>query len=101
MEGTKIKCRVWAIGIYLFTNNINGISSIRMHHELGICQKAAWLMLYRLRTTFDVGARAFSGPVEMDEAYVGGEESNKHRSKKLNATHRLDHNPNHANNDGE
>ena len=72
MEGTKIPYRIWAIGIYLFTTNIKGISSMRLHRELGIGQKAAWFMLARLRKAAETGAGAFSGPVEVDETYVGG-----------------------------
>ena len=41
MEGTHLKYREWAIGIYLYTTNIKGISSIQLHRELGISQKAA------------------------------------------------------------
>ena len=49
MEGSNMKYRIWAIGIYLFTTNIKGISSMKLHRELGISQKAAWFMLHRLR----------------------------------------------------
>ena len=49
MEGTKMKCRVWAIGMYLYTTNLKGVSSMRLHGELGVGQKAAWFMLQRLR----------------------------------------------------
>ena len=36
MEGSNLKYRVWAVGIYLFTTNIKGISSMKLHRELGI-----------------------------------------------------------------
>ncbi len=45
MEGSNLKYRVWAVGIYLFTTNIKGISSMKLHREVVISQKAAWFML--------------------------------------------------------
>ena len=50
MQGTHLKYQDWAIGIYLYTTNINGISSMHLQRALGISQKAAWFLLHRLRT---------------------------------------------------
>lgn len=82
MEGTKMPYRVWAIGIYLFMTNIKGISSMRLHRELGIGQKAAWFMLQRLRKATESGAGSFSGPVEVDETYMGGKRKNMSNAKR-------------------
>ena len=82
MEGTKLNYRFWAIGIYLFTTNIKGISSMRLHRELGISQKAAWFMLQRLRKAAESAEDMFAGPVEVDETWVGGKRRNMSNSKR-------------------
>ena len=76
MQGTHLKYWEWAIGIYLYTTNIKGISSMQLQRELGISQKAAWLLLDRLRTASEEGEALFSGPVEADETYIGGKRKN-------------------------
>ena len=87
MEQTRLKYRVWAIGMYLYTTNLKGISSMKLHRELGITQKSAWFVLHRLRKAAETGTAMFAGPAEVDEAYVGGKNANKHASKKIkNAT---------------
>ena len=67
LENTRLPYRTWAIGIYLFTTNLKGVSSMKLHRELGIAQKSAWFMLHRLRAAVEAGNPTFSGPVEADE----------------------------------
>ena len=82
MEGSNLKYRAWAIGIYLFTTNIKGVSSMRLARELGISQKAAWFMLHRLRLALEAETGPFAGPVEVDETHMGGKRKNKPLSKR-------------------
>ena len=88
MENTRMPYRAWAVGIYLFTTNIKGVSSMRLHRELGISQKAAWFMLQRLRLAFEAEVGPFSGPVEADETHVGGKRKNKSNAERKAATGR-------------
>ena len=82
MEGTRLPYRLWAIAIYLFTTNLKGVSSMKLHRELGITQKSAWFMLHRLRKAAESGSGMFTGPVEADETYVGGKRKNMSNAKR-------------------
>ena len=82
MEGSKLSYRVWAVALYLFATNIKGISSMRLHRELGITQKSAWFLLHRLRKAAENGQGAFSGPVEVDETYIGGKRANMSNARR-------------------
>ncbi len=85
LHSSNIPLSKWAIGFYLFMTNLKGVSSMKLHRDLGIGQKAAWHMAHRIRETLDTTGGKFAGPVEADETYIGGLEKNKHESKKLKA----------------
>lgn len=75
MHRAHLKYRVWAIGLYLYTTNIKGISAMKLHREVGISQKSAWSLLHRLRTAREASEAMFSGPGEADSTADNGQPS--------------------------
>ena len=83
MHDSKLSLGKWAMAFYLFNTSLKGVSSMKLHRDLGITQKAAWHMAHRIREVWNDDTERFAGPVEADETYIGGKESNKHESQKL------------------
>lgn len=83
-ENSKIPLRTWFAAIFLATNHKKGISSVQLANDLGITQKSAWHVLHRIREMLAEKAPKMLGDanmVEIDEAYIGGKEGNKHYKK--------------------
>ena len=85
MNASKIGHQKWAIAIYLITIGLQGIASMNLHTVLDMTQNSAWHIAYRIRKAWCDVCKVFYNRVDVDEAYIGGKESDKHASKKLHA----------------
>ena len=89
IERSKIPLRKWAIAIYLEMTSLKGVSSMKLHRDIGISQKSAWFMLHRIRQAWTgPGNGAFAGPVEVDETYMGGKRKNMSNAQRKELTGR-------------
>ena len=70
MEASKIPLRKWAIAFYQILTNLKGVSSMKLHRDLGITQTSAWFLGHRIREAMAGDDPVFSGPVEVDETYI-------------------------------
>ena len=82
LESSKVPLRKWAFAIYLELTSLKGVSSMKLHRDIGVTQKTAWFMLHRIREAFHRSGVAFTGPVEVDETYVGGRRRNMSNAKR-------------------
>lgn len=86
-EESKIPLKKWFVAIYLITSHKKGISSHQLARDLKVTQKTAWFLLHRVRHCYAPDLEIFTGPVELDETWVGGKEKNKHADKKVKGSH--------------
>ena len=89
MECSRLPIRKWVIAIYLCLTSLKSVSSMKLHRDIGISQRAAWFMLHRIREAWEPNdGTPFSGPVEVDESYFGGKRRNMSLSKRKGLTGR-------------
>jgi len=91
LEYTQLPLRKWVFAIHLHLTSLKGVSSMKLHRDIGVSQRTAWHMLQRIRKAFDDrddDNGPFGGPVEVDETYVGGKRKNMSNAKRKAQTGR-------------
>jgi transposase-like protein len=88
MERSKIPLNKWLMAMHLMGASKKGMSAHQLHRMLGITYQSAWFLCHRIREAMGDEAPATKGGlggtgkiVEVDEAYVGGKESNRAHGK--------------------
>ncbi len=76
-EGTRKPLKLWFIAAWEITGHKYGANALNVKRRLGVgSYKTAWSWLHKFRPAMvRPGRDALGGVVEVDETYVGGEES--------------------------
>jgi len=87
-EDSPLGFEKWLPAAWMICNAKNGISSYEIHRALGVTQKTAWFMLQRIRLAMKNGSifklgGGDSGPVEVDETFIGPKPQKMHRDRRL------------------
>lgn len=87
-EDSALGLDKWLPAVWIIASAKNGVSSYEIARSLGVTQKTAWFMLHRIREAMKNGSMmkfggSDSGPVEVDETFVGPKPQKMHRERRL------------------
>ncbi len=79
-QDSRLPLTLWFRAVWWVTSQKNGVSAMGLQRVLGLkSYKTAWTMLHKLRRAMvRPGRDRLQGHVEVDEAFVGGEEEGVH-----------------------
>jgi len=86
-EDSPIALGKWLMAMWMVANCKNGVSSHEIARSVGVTQKTAWFMNHRIRLALGYDATEMlggedSGPVEVDETFVGPDPRKMHADKR-------------------
>jgi transposase-like protein len=88
-EDSPLGLEKWLPAVWLISNSKNGVSSCEISSSLGVTQKTAWFMMHRIRFAMKENLYGYvgklggsnSGPVEVDESFIGGKVTSMHKGR--------------------
>lgn len=85
LQDTRTSLQLWFYAIYLFVTTRHGVSGKELQRQLGVTYKTAWRMGHQLRQLITAADefRMLKGHIEADEAFIGGVNRTKGRSRRL------------------
>jgi len=74
-HGTKLPLTAWFLAIFLISQAKTGLSALALKRHLGVSYPTAWLLHHKLMQAMTERDALYtlSGPVQVDDAYLGGE----------------------------
>ncbi len=82
MHSSPLGFQVWAIAIFQCSTSLKGVSSMKLHRDVGVTQKTAWHLAHRIRETWSGSGEMFTAAAEADETHIGGKRKNKSKAKR-------------------
>ena len=82
-QSSHVPLEIWFRAAWWMTNQKQGVSALGLQRALGIgSYRTSWTLLHKLRSSMiRPGRDRLTGPVEMDEAVIGGHQSAKARKQ--------------------
>ena len=85
-ERSKVPLNKWMLATHLMASSKKGISAHQLHRSIGVTYKTAWFMFHRIREAMrnddPVSFGSGGGTVEVDETFIGRDNSKKPKGEK-------------------
>jgi transposase-like protein len=70
---THLPLSKWMMAVAIMCNAKKGVSAKQMERDMNISYKTAWYLNHRIRKAMEETGGVFTGAVECDETYIGGQ----------------------------